>query len=148
MNASEKCQQALQCFRKTWLTAAAGDLQQLRQTSLMHPRQRYAVTKQGLLRKAPMLMIIVARLLSQACMCLQATELFVNPFDIAGVSPLAWRELQVRVRAAHGNAQYKSMSGAFLHGRRTDARLLYADQRRGHAKDEWLEAGDNCQLMQ
>ena len=104
------------------------------------------MTKQGLLHKARILMINVARLLSQACMCVQATELFVNPFDIAGVSPLAWRELQVRVRAAHGNAQYKSMSGAFLHGRRTDARLLCADQRRGRAKDACLEGGDNCQL--
>lgn len=27
----------------------------------------------------------------------QATELFINPFGISGVSPLAWRELQVRV---------------------------------------------------
>ena len=27
----------------------------------------------------------------------QATELFINPFGISGVSPLAWRELQVRM---------------------------------------------------
>lgn len=43
-----------------------------------------------------------ALLLLSACICAQATELFVNPFDIAGVSPLAWRELQVRTRFAHG----------------------------------------------
>ncbi len=26
----------------------------------------------------------------------QATELFVNPFELGGVSPLVWRELQAR----------------------------------------------------
>lgn len=47
--------------------------------------------------------VSASQLLSQACMCPQATELFVYPFGIAGVSPLAWRELQVRMSTMHGN---------------------------------------------
>ena len=38
----------------------------------------------------------------RGCSCAQATELFVNPFNIPGVSVLAWRELQVRTHTADG----------------------------------------------
>ena len=71
-----------------------------------------------------MICFIAPQTLGQACMCAQATELFVYPFDIAGVSPLAWRELQVRMRAAHGNELSTTNDERCSLRGRTDAGLL------------------------